>query len=302
MSFPSWTKITHHDSYPSIDPSRPELSTKGKVVIVTGGGRGIGRATALAFAKSGARAIIITSRSESAIAVVAGEITKLGCEARYYSADAADQERTQEVFIATKVEFGSIDVVVNNAGYLPDEALIKDARLDDWWAAFEVNTKGGFITIQAFVQHASPGATLISTATALAHSAYYPGFSSYGASKLATMKVMQDVHDEHPEFRVFSMQPGIIDTVTSSKSKIPEQDTGKYLLLFLGVAFYVPTLTYIPETVDLPADFSVWLASAESDFVRGRMTWANWDVDDLKAKKDEILNGDLLKMVLSGWP
>jgi hypothetical protein len=44
----------------------------------------------------------------------------------------------------------------------------------------------------------------------------------------------------------------------------------------------------------------VWLASAESDFVRGRMLWATWDIDELKAKKDEILKGDLLKMILSG--
>ncbi|KFX91762.1 hypothetical protein O988_07601 [Pseudogymnoascus sp. VKM F-3808] len=279
MSFPSWTPTTRHDAYPSIDPSRPELSSKGKVVIVTGGGRGIGRATALAFAKSGARAVIITSRTQSAIAEVAEEITKLGSEARYFAADATDQARIQEVFAATKAEFGSIDVVVNNAGYLPDEALIKDAQLDDWWAAFEINTKGGFIAIQAFVQHASPGATLISTVTALAHSAYYPGFSSYGASKLALLKIMQDVHEEHPEYRVFSIQPGIIDTVTSSKSKLPEQDT-----------------------VDLPAGFTLWLSSAESDFARGRMLWVNWDVDELTAKKEEILKGDLLKMVLSGWP
>lgn len=136
------------------------------------------------------------------------------------------------MFTATKAEFGRIDAVVKNAGYLPDEALIKDARLDDWWEAFEVNTKGGFVAIQAFVQHASPGATLISTVTALAHSAYYPGFSSYGASKLATLKVMQDVHEEHLEYRVFSIQPGIIDRVTYPKSKMPEQDTGKYLIIF----------------------------------------------------------------------
>ncbi|OBT64257.1 hypothetical protein VE03_06763 [Pseudogymnoascus sp. 23342-1-I1] len=147
MSFPSWTHTAHHDVYPYTHPSRPELSSKGKVVIVTGSGRGIGRATALAFAKSGARAVIITSRSENAMATVANEITKLGCEARYYSADAVDQTRIQEVFTATKAKSGSIDVVVDNVGYLPDEALIKDARLDDWCDAFEVNTKGGFIAI-----------------------------------------------------------------------------------------------------------------------------------------------------------
>jgi NAD(P)-dependent dehydrogenase (short-subunit alcohol dehydrogenase family) len=61
-------------------------------------------------------------------------------------------------------------------------------------------TRSGFIAIQALVRHASPGATLISIVTTLAHSAFYLGFSSYGASKLATLKVMQDVHEEHPEY------------------------------------------------------------------------------------------------------
>jgi hypothetical protein len=61
-------------------------------------------------------------------------------------------------------------------------------------------------------------------------------------------------------------------------------------------------LTKIPYTVDLPAGFTLWLSSAESDFARGRMLWVNWDVDELTAKKDEILQGELLKMVLNGWP
>jgi hypothetical protein len=77
MRFPSWTYITHHDTYQSINLSRPELSSKGKVAIITDGGRGVGRATAPTFAKSGARAVTINS--ENAIAVLASEITKLGC-------------------------------------------------------------------------------------------------------------------------------------------------------------------------------------------------------------------------------
>lgn len=140
----------------------------------------------------------------------------------------------------TKAEFGSIDVGVNNADYLLDEALIKDARLDNWWAASEANMKGGFISTQAFVKHASLGAMLISMVTALAHSAYYPGFFSYGASKIATLMVMQDVHEEPPKYRVFSIQTGIIDTVTSSRSKISEQDTDKYVLLCSRRAILCP--------------------------------------------------------------
>jgi hypothetical protein len=81
---------------------------------------------------------------------------------------------------------------------------------------------------------------------------------------------------------------------------MPEQDTGKYLLLYSRRINLCSNANYVPNTVDPPPGFTVWLASAESDFVRGRMLWATWDIDELKAKKDEILKGDLLKMILSG--
>ena len=54
--------------------------------------------------------------------------------------------------------------------------------------------------------------------------------------------------------------------------------------------------------LDLPASFCVWLASGESDFLKGRMVWANWDVNELEAKSQEIVERDLLTMRLSGWP
>ena len=53
---------------------------------------------------------------------------------------------------------------------------------------------------------------------------------------------------------------------------------------------------------DLPASFCVWLASGESDFLKGRLVWANWDVNEMKAKAQEIVGKDLLTMRLSGWP
>ena len=53
---------------------------------------------------------------------------------------------------------------------------------------------------------------------------------------------------------------------------------------------------------DLPASFCVWLASGESDFLKGRIVWANWDVNEMKAKAEEIVGKDLLTMRLAGWP
>ncbi|RFU26114.1 hypothetical protein B7463_g10223, partial [Scytalidium lignicola] len=261
MAFPPWTKITHHDVYPSIDPSNPALSIKGKVIIITGGSRGIGKATAFAFAKAGAKAVVITGRTEKTLQDVTDEITRLGAKARYFIADVVNKSQIQEVFTKTKAEFGSIGVVVSNAGYLPDSASIRDVDINDWWKTFEINTKGAFIVTQAFVQHADPGASLINVNSAVAHVPHMGDFSSYGASKLASLKIAQATQSEHPELRVFSIQPGLIDTETSSKSSVPGEDT--------------------PE---LPASFMVWLATPETDFLKGRMVWANWDVEELKQR------------------
>lgn len=54
--------------------------------------------------------------------------------------------------------------------------------------------------------------------------------------------------------------------------------------------------------VRLPADFAVWVASPEGEFLKDRFVWVNWDVEELKGMKDDISKGDLLKMGLRGWP
>ena len=68
---------------------------------------------------------------------------------------------------------------------------------------------------------------------------------------------------------------------------------------FLIVERCVNTSVFI---ADLPASFCVWLASGESDFLKGRFVWANWDVNEMKAKAEEIVGNDLLTMRLTGWP
>jgi len=118
-------------------------------------------------------------------------------------------------------------VVVSNAGYLPDHGLLKHARLEDWWRAFQVNALGAFTVLQAFLRHTTRDVISISIASALAH-LYFPGISSYGASKLAAVKLLQDAQEEWPERRFFSVQPGLIDTETSSESNLPGNDTGEW--------------------------------------------------------------------------
>jgi NAD(P)-dependent dehydrogenase (short-subunit alcohol dehydrogenase family) len=287
MSLSNFTATFHHEPYPAIYPSRVELSAQGKVVIVTGGGKGIGKATALAFAKAQAKAIVITGRTETTLERTSSDIQKLGSKSMFYVADVTDSKRMHEIFSAVKAQFGSIDIVVSNAAYLSDLADIHNAPVDEWWAGFEVNVKGGLIVTQAFLQNADAGATLINISTGLVHMYFGPSLSSYTASKLATARLLEDTQAEYPQFRIFNVHPGIIQTEMNTKSQVPPQDSGTFLHV-------------TNRLVDLPADFAVWLSSPEANFVKGRFLWANWDVDELKNRAQEI-TGNFLKTGLIGF-
>jgi NAD(P)-dependent dehydrogenase (short-subunit alcohol dehydrogenase family) len=107
--------------------------------------------------------------------------------------------------------------------------------------------------------------------------------SAYSGSKLAAHTVVDYLQAENPEMKCFSLSPGIIYTDMNVKSGVPKEMAN--------------------DTVELPAHFSVWLASPESDFLKGKFLWANWDVDDLKALKGKIeADPSVLKVTLGGWP
>jgi NAD(P)-dependent dehydrogenase (short-subunit alcohol dehydrogenase family) len=163
----SFTPTYHHHSYPAIDPSRPELSAKGKVVVITGGGQGIGRATALAFAQADAYAIIITGRTQKTLLETKAELEQINpvTKVRTFVGNVTDADAIRTIFESIKQEFGHVDVLVSNAGYLPNRAPISKQDPDDFWKAFEINTKGAFIVVREFLGIASPNATLINVST-----------------------------------------------------------------------------------------------------------------------------------------
>jgi NAD(P)-dependent dehydrogenase (short-subunit alcohol dehydrogenase family) len=280
MSVPSITPTYHHKVYPAIDISNPELSAEGKVVLVTGGGRGIGKEIALTFARAGAKAVVLLGRSESTLQSAVQEIKSLNTttSTAYFVADVSDSPSVLAAFAETKSQFGSIDVVVANSGYLPDMLPIKDADVNEFWKGYEVNVKGLFITTQAFVRTAEPGATLISLTTAVAHIPPRVGASAYSSSKLAAAKFIEDAQAEHPEFKFFNIHPGVVDTEMARKGTFTAQDD-----------------------VQLPASFSVWLASPKSNPLKGKFIWANWDVEELLARQEEINSKNLLTTGLKGW-
>ncbi|EER23855.1 hypothetical protein CPC735_052250 [Coccidioides posadasii C735 delta SOWgp] len=78
-----------------------------------------------------------------------------------YSTDITDVASVHATFKSIADKFRAVDVLINNAGYLPDLARFDQSDFDDWWSAFEVNVKGPASTVRSFLQIASPGATLI---------------------------------------------------------------------------------------------------------------------------------------------
>ncbi len=115
----------------------------GKVAIVTGASRGIGRATALRLAQEGAKVVVNYAGNRAAAEQTVGDIKQAGGEAILFQADVADAQAVGELVKAATAAFGRIDILVNNAGITRDNllALMKE---DDWDAVMNTNLKGIF--------------------------------------------------------------------------------------------------------------------------------------------------------------
>ncbi|TPX25991.1 hypothetical protein DIZ76_011449 [Coccidioides immitis] len=272
----------HREPYAALNST----AAAGKVVVITGGGSGIGRATAKTFAESSAKAIVLLGRRESRLLetkrdleVIFGKQGNTTSSVSTYSTDITDVASVNATFKSIADRFRAVDVLINNAGYLPDLARFDQSDFDDWWSAFEVNVKGPANTVRSFLQIASPGATLINITSNLAHLPPYPGTSAYTASKIATVRFMEFIQQEHPHLRVFNLHPGLIATEMSAKSSTESSQ----------------------ESVDLPAKFCLWLVDPKADFLKNRLVWSSWDVDELEQRKEEIVQGSLLTVGLKGF-
>ncbi len=142
---------THHDTYPYISPSKFTGFLKDKVVLVTGAGRGIGRASALAFAAAGANVACI-SRTHSDTLSLVEEISQKGYpRAIAIAADVADVDAPQRVLGEVEMELGSVDVLVNNAGISRISDVEHEQGMEAAMKVFEVNVRGSLAFVHAVI-------------------------------------------------------------------------------------------------------------------------------------------------------
>jgi NAD(P)-dependent dehydrogenase (short-subunit alcohol dehydrogenase family) len=290
----------HKTTYPSLDPTRPELSAAGKTIVITGGGTGIGAETAKYFAKAGASLIALLGRRSQPLLDTKASIEALspGCEILAIPTDITQNEQVVAAFaqVGSKAE---IDVLVSNAAVLGAVGLFSDMHPDAWLEGVFANIRINANVASAFLVHRAPNAVLIETNSCAAHMDIAPGFSAYSTAKMATARFYQLLAFENPDVSVFSVQPGAVDTEMSRSAGYKPKEGDEE---FIWDASGGVELLSERDEANLPASFFVWLASPEGRFLRSKYLWANWDVDELKARKEEIEGTTLLSIGMQGWP
>ncbi|MEE9607767.1 MAG: glucose 1-dehydrogenase [Myxococcota bacterium] len=191
------------------------MEIEGKAAIVTGGGTGVGRATALALGRRGCSVLVDYSRSVEAAERTAAEVSALGAKAVAYRADVADDADCRAMVEAAVAEFGRLDLLVNNAGvtrFIPHAELEKVGD-DDWAQILAVNVKGPFQCARAArpAMERSGGGEVVNVSSV----AGLRGIGSsipYAASKAALNNLTITLARVlAPRIRVNAVAPGFID-------------------------------------------------------------------------------------------
>lgn len=209
------------------------MATPSRVAIVTGGARGIGRASSLALARHGFAVAVIDMREEVMAKTVA-ELRALGVEARGILADTADHALARDIAKQVASDWGRIDVLFNNAA-LPQTKRILEITESEWDREMAVNLKGYFNWAQAvapvMLAQAAPGklgGRMIMTSSVSAHtgpSTHAVSRFAYSAAKAGVLGLVRGLARElAPAVAVNAICPGAIDTERTHDNFVPHMD------------------------------------------------------------------------------
>lgn len=163
---------------------------KNKVALVTGSGRGIGKAIAERYASLGADIIINYTNNKESAEITVSNILKYGVKAMAIQGDISKVKEVRNLFATSLKEFGKIDIVVANAGIELVNLPTLDITEEQFDNLFAINTKGAFFTIQEAAKHVANNGRIIYISSSTTTSAL-AGYSLYGSSKLAPMYLVE---------------------------------------------------------------------------------------------------------------
>ncbi|WP_067483030.1 SDR family NAD(P)-dependent oxidoreductase [Actinomadura hibisca] len=237
----------------------------GKVVLVTGGGSGLGRTAALAFAREGAT-VAVASRSAEPLAQTVKLIEAEGGTASAVTADVTDSADVARM-VATVVErHGGLEVAFNNAGVLGPFGPLADLGEDDWAAVLDVNLTGVFLSMKHEIAHmrAHGGGVIVNTASNIGLHQRPSGLNAYAAAKAGVAVLTRGAAREYigEGVRINAVSPGPIETPMTLQPGESRADLDARL--GAGVA-----LGRVADPAEVAAAV-LWLASDEASFVIGQ--------------------------------
>ncbi|KAL8801241.1 MAG: hypothetical protein Q9182_004590 [Xanthomendoza sp. 2 TL-2023] len=286
----------HNDTYPFISPEKYSGSLGKKVAVITGAGRGIGRATSLAIAAAGA-SVACVARTKSDLDAVVEEINSRG----YPKAIAIAGDVTDSAFPATLVSeveaaLGPIDILINNAGISRISDLEHDRDYNNPWRVIDVNLRGSMALTHAVVPSmiAKKSGIIINVVSVLAvENPDY--FSAYSAAKAGVLKA---THIMDRELRVhgihtYAVHPGMIADTTLGRGalNLDAQEKNQGVKHFMER--FVPSMT---DSLALAANTFVALAAdQDARFMSGKYVDATQDLGQVLAEAKKGPEGRIEK-------
>jgi NAD(P)-dependent dehydrogenase (short-subunit alcohol dehydrogenase family) len=275
-----------------------EQPLNGQIVLVTGGGRGLGRAYALALAEAGATVAVVSRAAaplEEAVAAMAA-MGGAGGRARAYAADVTDAAAVERVVTAVERDLGPIDLLVNAAGVAEPFGPLAENDPEAWWRGVEVNVRGPFTLIRLVLPGmlARGRGRIVNVSSGVGTRAY-PYLSSYSVGKTALIRLTECVAAEAGSrgVRVFSISPGMVRT-----------DMNRAILAHPKTAEYFPwAAEAISQGRDVKPEVSarliVRLAGGDGDSLSGRHLTVADDLDRLAGRAADAAEQQALLLRLA---
>jgi 3-oxoacyl-[acyl-carrier protein] reductase len=238
-----------------------------QVAIVTGAGRGIGRAAALALARAGA-AVVLAARSEAEIAGTREDIKRQGGQALAIPTDVSDAAQVDHLLVLTLRAFGRVDILINNAAIIQPLGRVWETSPLAWQRTIAINLLGPYLCARTVLPHMlERGSGRIINVSSAAAQAHLEGASAYCASKAALESFSGTLAAEvaGADIVVTTFRPGIVDT--SMQAQIRETPAHLFPRVSRWRAWHQKGQL---RPADEPAQAIVWLASHFAKDVNGQ--------------------------------
>jgi NAD(P)-dependent dehydrogenase (short-subunit alcohol dehydrogenase family) len=267
-------------------PGGTIVDLAGQVALVTGGGRGIGRAIASALAAAGA-AVAVVARSEGELAEVVARIGEAGGRAAAIPTDVSDARAVAAMARAAEATLGPVDLLVNNAGIPGPIGPMWEVDPDAWWRGLEVNLRGPWLCARAVLPGMiARGRGRIVNVASGAGTIAIPYLSSYVVSKAALIRLTEELALEAGALgiRTFAIEPGTVRTAMAEYA-LDSEDGRRWMPWFRSI---------FEQGRDVPAEVAarlvVLLASGRADALSGRFFTV---ADDVLGLVERAVRGDV---------